>query len=110
MGIELYQEVAALNDTSLNKQFLIRLRTCLESWKDTSLPKQTRLEEMNKAQQICELFIVHMSPNLPEAESKILLSIFAGISRSILVAISGEAIKFNDAISALNFIVNNIKE
>ena len=110
MGIELYKEVAALNDYSLNKQFLVRLRTCLESWKDTSLPKQIRLEEMNRAQQICELFIVHISPNIPEVESKILLSIFSGISRNILDAISGESIKFNDAISALNFIVNNIKE
>jgi len=110
LGIEQYQMVAALDSKSQNIQFLEKLVRCMVLWRDTSIKKVHRVEELNKAAQICELFVVHMDNSIPAVEQQIYLSIFSGISRDIVSALSGQTVNFEPAIGAVQFILTNLKE
>ena len=110
MGISSYDEVATLDTQQLTKQLLEKVVSSLAIQKDTSTKKVTRLTELDRAGRICSVFIQHINDNIPVDERTIYLSIFTGIADKILDATRGQNVSFDDAISALKFILTNIKE
>ncbi len=98
------------DDKQLNILVLERLGKALNTWKDTSIKKVDRLQELKNADDICAAFKQFMRPDMPLAEREILTKVFIGIQAKIKKAVAGEIVDFSDAANAINFIVNCMKE
>jgi hypothetical protein len=116
----MYQQALKLYDSAVPRQqadgkqlnilVLERLGKALNTWKDTSIKKVDRLQELKNADDICAAFKQLMRPNMPSGEREILIKVFAGIQDKIKKAVAGEVVDFSDAANAINFIVNCMKE
>lgn len=99
------------NDKTLNKQFLARLIQLLISQKNTSVKKQLRDSDLQKALELNAVFIAFLRPELPAEERLALHNIFIGIERLIYRKQgSGEAVDFSQAVVALQFLHSCIQE
>lgn len=101
---------APANAKQLNIQVLERLGKALSIWKDTSVKKVDRVQELKNADDICAAFEQLMRPDMPKDERLMLMSIFTAIRSKVRQAVRGEVTDFGDAVNAINFLANCMKE
>ena len=94
----------------LNKALLKRLLKALDVWKDTSIKKDIRHQEMSNVVDICDAFTAYMRDEIISDERMIMSSIFKGIRNKAVTALHGEVIDFKDAYYAISFIESSIME